>query len=213
MIRRPCYEQQTVAPLRASLPARRSITWIAALSSVVLLGLIFWPRPGLAEIDGDLYSSPTWGITARAPHGWQLTDKTSYPNILVVMSRTDPDAKILLSAQHVPAGETTREYAEKTAVLLHDMGFHLGLPRRHAATGARWFDLETKDAFLRQAYWVSGDIGFALTLTTPSPVIRNQQLRAFDAVLRTVSITTPVAPPPQDAGPAEPASPPAPPPG
>jgi hypothetical protein len=139
-----------------------------------------------ADLDGSTYESATWQVRLTAPRNWQLSERTSYPNVLLWMSRRSPRGRMLFSAERLPAGEGALEYARRSAEKLATLGFRVRAPQLHSATGAYWIELENRTAFLRQAFLVSGQTGYTLTLAADSARDRSQHLRAFDATLRSI---------------------------
>lgn len=139
-----------------------------------------------ADIDGDQFESMGWRVRMTAPKNWQLTEQTSYPNVLLWMVRHGPDGKMLLSAERVKKGEDGQAYANRTAKLLDRIGFEARAPQLHAATGAYWIDLDNGHVYLRQAFLVADGIGYALTLSARDGRTRSQHLRAFDYALRSI---------------------------
>ena len=72
-----------------------------------------------------------------------------------------------------------RAYAVKTAEQLKKMRFEVRPPQLHSSTGAYFVDSHRGASYLRQAFLVSGTIGYSLTLEAPSNRVRSQQLRAM----------------------------------
>ena len=101
-----------------------------------------------------------WQIRLAAPRNWQLTEQTSYPNVLLWMARP-PEGRMLLSGEKVAADETALKYAARTTVLLETMGFTLRAPQLHSATGAYLVDFNNAKIYLRQAFLVIDGIGYA----------------------------------------------------
>ena len=144
-----------------------------------------------ADIEGEQFQSGAWRVRLSAPRGWQMTEKTAYPNVLLRMVRRAPDGKMLLSAERIQPGTDARAYAMKTAELLKKMTFNVRPPQLHSSTGAYFVDSQRGQSYLRQAFLVSGTIGYSLTLEAPSNRVRSQHLRAFDYTLRSVQILRP----------------------
>lgn len=144
-----------------------------------------------ADIEGEQFQSGTWRVRLSAPRGWQLTEKTAYPSVLLRMVRRAPDGKMLLTAERVEAGTDARAYAMKTVELLKRMNFAVRAPQLHSSTGAYFVDSHRGDSYLRTAFLVSGTIGYSLTLECASNRIRSQHLRAFDYTLRSLQILRP----------------------
>ena len=144
-----------------------------------------------ADIEGEKFQSGTWRVRLTAPRGWQLTEKTAYPSVLLRMVRRAPDGKMLLTAERVEAGTDARSFAIKTAELLKKMNFAVRSPQLHSSTGAYFVDSHRGDSYLRTAFLVSGTIGYSLTLECASNRIRSQHLRAFDFTLRSLQTLRP----------------------
>jgi hypothetical protein len=149
-----------------------------------------------ADIEGDQFESETWRVRMSAPKNWQLTDKTAYPSILLRMARRAPDGKMMLSAERLAPGINALGYAQRTADILRQMGFQVRSPQLHSSTGAYFIDSDGRGAFLRQAFLVSGGIGYSLTLSAPDNRTRSQHLRAFDFALRSIQVLRAAPPPP-----------------
>jgi hypothetical protein len=171
------------------------------------------------DIDGDQFTSTAWQVSIRAPKNWQLTEQTSYPNILLWMTRKNPDGRMLLSAEKQTAAIDAEEYAKATAGVLTKLGFTVRTAQRHAATGAWWFDFDNcgdhptcvGKMFLRQALLVENGVGYSITLAAPDARTRGMHLRAFDAALRSIVIARGPITQPQKPGEQPPApTPPAP---
>jgi hypothetical protein len=183
---------------------------LARAASIALL-IALLGAPAAADIDGDQFTRSDWQVAIRAPKNWQLTEQTSYPNILLWMTRKNPDGRMLLSAERQEKERIdAEEYARRTAGVLTRLGFTVRTAQRHAATGAWWFDFDNcgeqptcrGKVFLRQAFLVENAVGYSLTLAAPDARTRGQHLRAFDAALRSMVITRgPIQPqPPQKPG-------------
>lgn len=157
----------------------------AAFCALVVMVLAM---PAPAEIDGNSFHSTTWRIHISAPAGWSLSDQSSYPSILLWMYRWDAPGKMLLSAEHLRQKQTSLQYAQETSSALRVLGFRVGTPQLHAATGAYWIDVDRGAVYLRQALLVSGSIGYSLTLSAPSSATLKQYVRAFDSALRSIKI-------------------------
>lgn len=163
------------------------------LRVLALLALVGGVLAGAAraDIEGEQFQSGAWRVRLSAPRGWQMTEKTAYPNVLLRMVRRAPDGKMLLSAERIQPGTDARAYAMKTAELLKKMTFNVRPPQLHSSTGAYFVDSQRGQSYLRQAFLVSGTIGYSLTLEAPSNRVRSQHLRAFDYTLRSVQILRP----------------------
>lgn len=171
------------------------ITVVVALALTVLVA-----RSARGDLDGDEFESATWRVRLTAPRGWLLSETASYPNVLLWMTHRSPRAKMIFSAERLPAPVGAFDYARQTVARLLELGFRVGRPQLHASTGAYWMDLDTRDKALRQAFLVSGMTGYTLTLVVDGSRGRSQHLRAFDSVLRSIQLLRD-APATPDAGP------------
>jgi hypothetical protein len=153
------------------------------IGAIVLLSLV---AISSADIDNSEFESAGWRVRMSAPKNWQLTEQTSYPNVLLWMVRHGPDGKMLLSAEEVSTGDDALGYANRTSTLLEKMGFTMRAPQLHSATGAYWIDFDNGRVYLRQAFIVANSIGYALTLSASDSRTRSQHLRAFDYALRSI---------------------------
>jgi hypothetical protein len=144
-----------------------------------------------ADIEGEQFVSGAWRVRLSAPRGWQMTEKTAYPSVLLRMVRRAPDGKMLLTAERIEPGTDARAYALRTAELLKKIGFEVRAPQLHSSTGAYFIDSQRGNSYLRQAFLVAGTIGYSLTLEAPSNRVRSQHLRAFDYTLRSVQTLRP----------------------
>jgi hypothetical protein len=154
--------------------------WVAIVAVMTGGARAVW-----GDVDGARFESTEWKVRLTAPRNWQLTERTSYPNVLLWMAHP-PDARMLLSAEYVSDGETAASYAARTSKLLETIGFKLRAPQVHSATGAFWIDFDNGKSYLREAFLVIGNIGYALTLSAPDSRRRSQNLRAFDYALRSI---------------------------
>lgn len=144
-----------------------------------------------ADIEGEQFQSGAWRVRLSAPRGWQLTEKTAYPSVLLRMVRRAPDGKMLLTAERIKPGTDARAYALRTVALLKQLRFTVRTPQLHSSTGAYFVDSHRGDSHIRQAFLVSGTIGYSLTLEASSNRVRSQHLRAFDFTLRSIQILRP----------------------
>lgn len=166
-------------------------------SAIVLLIALAIPALARADVDGDRFRSNQWRVRMTAPKNWQISEQTSYPNVLLWMVRRSPPGKMLLSAEKQPDHITSLEYANRTAKVLETLGFEVRQPQLHPATGAYWVDFDNcpdqsksckGKTFLRQAYLVANGIAYALTLSAPDARTRGKHLRAFDYALRSIRL-------------------------
>lgn len=141
---------------------------------------------GLAEIQGDQFESSKWRVAMTAPVNWQLTEQTAYPSLLLRLERRDPRGLMLLGAEKVAAGTSTKDYVEGVRERLGELRFEVRAAQLHTTTGAAIIDFDNGTAFLRQALLVKGTIAYSLTLSAADARTRGSHLRAFDAALRSI---------------------------
>lgn len=170
------------------------------------LSLLLVPAPAIADVDGDRYESDTWLVSMQRPKNWQMSEQSSYPNVLLWMSRRNPYARMLLSAERRTRRITAMAYAKETKRILETLGFSVAPIKRHS-TGASWIEFDNcgdasdckGKAFLVQAFLVANGNAYALTMSTQNRRIRGQNLRAFDYTLRSMRFKRqrpPTTPPP-----------------
>lgn len=168
------------------------------LAAFALLGAMAAPM-ALAEIEGDRFESSVWRVQMTAPANWQLTEQTAYPSLLLRLERRDPRGLMLLGAEKVAEGTSTRDYAKQVSEKLEALRFEVRAPQLHTTTGAAILDFQNGSAFLRQALLVKGTIAYSLTLSAADARTRGSHLRAFDAALRSIRPLRGAAPPPPEA--------------
>ncbi len=151
--------------------------------------LTLTPERPRAAIDGDTFTSQAWRVQLTAPKNWELTERGSYPNVLLRMVRHDVLGRMLLTAERLAPEQDTPSYAESTRTLLQSLGFAVRPAQLHASTGAFWYDFDNGTAFLRQAVLVQNGTGYSLTLAAPDARMRGQHLRAFDYALRSLRVS------------------------
>ena len=141
-----------------------------------------------ADLDGEIYKSDEWRVSLESPKGWQLSEDSSYPSILLWMTHRMPDARMLFAAEILDAKMDSQSYAAATAKKLEKLGFRVRAPQLHSATGGYWMDFDNGQSFLRQAVLVpaDSDTGYSLTLSASDNRTRGQLLRAFDLSLRSI---------------------------
>lgn len=156
-----------------------------------LLVLLFTSRT-YADLDGGNYKSDEWNVRVRSPKGWQVSDHSTYPGVLLWMLRHEPNARMLFSAEKLATKtdyrKNTQTYATEIAKRLESLGYTVRAPQLHSATGAYWMDFDDGKSFIRQAVLIPKDKNFAYTLTMSADdaLIRSQLLRVFDYSLRSI---------------------------
>ena len=155
-----------------------------ATTVALLIGL----NNSRADLAGDTFTSEKWRVSLTGPKGWKLSDKTSYPTVLLWMAHRRPKARMLFAAELLVDVKDAQTYATQTAERLKKLGFTVRAPQLHSATGAYWMDFDDGKHFLRQALLVPSqlEIGYSLTLSAQDASSRGQLLRAFDYTLRSI---------------------------
>jgi hypothetical protein len=163
--------------------ARLSVAMLAT-AVALLIGL----NSSRADLAGDAFTSEKWRVSLTGPKGWKLSDKSSYPTVLLWMAHRRPKARMLFAAELLVDVKDAQTYATQTAERLKKLGFTVRAPQLHSATGAYWMDFDDGKHFLRQAVLVPAQsaIGYSLTLSAPEIRSRGQLLRAFDDTLRSI---------------------------
>src|SRR5690606_12314730 len=108
---RPCVIDERMRSTRRLLAA------LAALAAAAPMAL--------AAIEGDQFESSTWRVQMTAPANWQLTEQTAYPSLLLRLERRDPRGLMLLGAEKVAAGTSTRDYAKQVSEKLEALRFQV----------------------------------------------------------------------------------------
>jgi len=162
----------------------------SALLVLVFATLASTAATARADIDGDVFTRDEWelSVSLTGPSNWVLSEERSYPSVWLWMVRRDPPGRMLLSAEQLARPMGARDYATRSAKLLESLGFAVRKPQLHSQTGAYWVDFDNGQVYLRQAFMVVGDIGFALSLAARDSRTRGSHLRAFDAALRSIKI-------------------------
>ncbi len=166
--------------------SKRAIASVIAV--FVLFAVVVGLRNASADLTNDVYKSKKWRVSLTGPKGWQLSDNSSYPSILLWMEHRRPEGRMLFSAEILAKPIDAQAYAAQTSARLEKLGFTVRAPQLHSATGAYWIDFDDGKKFLRQALLVPSKlgIGFSLTLSAPDATTRGHFLRAFDYTLRSI---------------------------
>jgi hypothetical protein len=68
---------------------------------VMCLVVALGARTAAADIDGDSYTSETYGVRATLPRGWRITESSGYPRTLLWMSRSKPRVRIAITVDPI----------------------------------------------------------------------------------------------------------------
>ncbi len=145
-----------------------------------------------ADLREGVFQSKVWKVKLSPPRGWQASDHSTYPGVLLWMLHQPTQSRMLFAAEKIlPSmkhAKSAQDYATHTAVQLQALGYVVRAPQLHSATGAFWMDFNDGKHFLRQAVLVpdGSDVGYSLSLSTSDPKTRSSLLRVFDHTLRSV---------------------------
>ena len=153
------------------------------------------------------------------PRGWRATDQPSYPGLILWMMRSQPEGKIVLTAQaftrelycswpiqcrssHDPLqGKYACALRQKLADQRMRVGPVQAGPKDNEAAGVPsvWFEYDDGKHFLRHAVALSSDRAISLVLSAPTNDARATHVRAFEQALRTLHTLTAAETAPVDA--------------
>lgn len=156
--------------------------------------------------EGGVFTSKTDLLGLVVPRGWHATDQASYPGVLLWMMRSQPDARIVLTAEPFTrklycswdlscrTGHDALETKLACALSAKLKKQHMRVgpiqagPKENEATGmpSVWFEYDDGKHFLRQAVALTEDRVVSLLLSTSSIDARTAYVRAFEQTLRTL---------------------------
>ncbi|MDX2089303.1 MAG: hypothetical protein SFX73_15720 [Kofleriaceae bacterium] len=179
-----------------------------ALALGGVLSLPFLVGETHAELDQQkqIFASRTDGVRVVVPRGWLPTDQTSYPGLLLWLTRNQPPGQIVLTGEALTrqmycswpiACRTSPEplqgkYACAIREKLNAQRMRVGPtqqgPKDNDAAGVPsvWFEYDDGKRFLRHAIAVRNDRAISLVLSAPSNDARATHARSFEQVLRTL---------------------------
>lgn len=167
---------------------RRSIAVV--LASLALAASV----PARADLEGETYTSDEHGVRAEVPRGWRVTQTSGYPRVLLVMSRSTPPARLLVTIDPIVPGcrsdlDAVFCSADPGAAVaqLRDRLDAAGLTIT-AQTQSRTPELEyeANGRYVRQALIVVGDQVVSVILATQSSGARSSLRRVFDRLTQSV---------------------------
>jgi len=185
---------------------------------------------------GGVFTSRTARLRLLVPRGWRATEQPNYPGLLLWMLRNQPSGQMVLSSEtftrelycswpvtcRATHDSPTAKYACALRQKLEAQRLKVGSvqagPKENDANGlpSVWFEYDDGRRFLRHAIAVTADKAISLVLSAPTNDVRSSHGRAFEQVLRSLSLlpepVAPIAPgsatqgaAPDDAQPAAPA--------
>ena len=175
---------------------RSSIVLAPVLAIAVSLTAI--APPASADLEGDTFTSTTAEVRAEVPRGWRVSEVSGYPRVLLVMSRSTPPARLIVTIDPIVPGCRTELDAvfcssDPAAAVtrlrerLDAAGF-----RVTAQTQSRTPELEyeANGRFVRHALIVIGDHVVSVVLATQSTPARSSLRRVFDRLTQSVRPTS-----------------------
>jgi hypothetical protein len=164
-----------------------------------------------ADLENQIFTSKAHRLRIIVPRGWRATDQPSYPGLLLWMLRSQPEGKMVLTAQPftrqvycswpVDCRSSPDSLPQKLACAmrrkLEAQHLHVGVvqagPKENEQAGMAsvWFELDDGHDYVRQAVAIREDRVISLTLSAPSLEARNAHVRYFEQALRTLRPLTP----------------------
>ncbi len=183
-------------PINVSLVPHRRSRLAPSIALVVATLLAGAPRVAGAEVFGNTFRAPLWGVEMTVPRGWELSDQGAYPGILARAYERKGRARMSLAAQQLGPDEDPRAYVERNQKSLARLGYKIVAVAPHPS-GALLLDSTTPDGKrqVRQAYVTVGDTVFVLSLAVLVDLAAGY-VRPFEETLRNLSFTTPATPAP-----------------
>ena len=210
---------------------------LAALALALLIaGALIIETTSRADLDagaqsgnGGVFASRTARLRLLVPRGWRATEQPNYPGLLLWMLRSQPSGQIVLTSEtfthdlycswpvscRATRDAPMQKYACALRQKLEAQRLRVGTvqagPKENEAAGmpSVWFEYDDGRRFLRQAIAMTGDRAISLILSAPSNDARAAHGRAFEQVLRSLSLlpeaVIPVASAPGSAAAAAPA--------
>jgi hypothetical protein len=188
----------------------RSPLVVVALLAGLAVGVAALAHVARAEVDRNIYRSPSLGLEIVFPADWAVSEAASFPYLVASAIDRSLGGRMTLSTEKLRPGERLRECAERNRATLKKLGFKVQAQSLTThPTGAVVFDVATPDGkdLVRQGYRQFEEDGpvFVLTLSAPRETMQRYR-RAFDDTLRGLTRTQvtsprPLTPPPATAPP------------
>lgn len=164
-----------------------------------------------AELENQIFTSRANRLRIVVPRGWRATDQPSYPGLLVWMMRSQPEGKMVLSAEPftrtvycswpIECRTSVDSLPGKLACAIRTklIAQHLTVgmvqagPKENEQAGipSVWFEINDGKNYLRQAVALDEDRVVSLVLSASSEQARTAHVRAFEQALRTLRPLTP----------------------
>lgn len=158
-----------------------------SILALLLLVLVF-PVGGHAASRDRIYRNPDCGIRLfELPRGWQVIPRTQigYPRVLLIAERER--AHLVLAVQGIKEPTTALSLAEKTLQTLREQRWENLVTRDTGRVVRLEGELDEGRRLLRQAYLLSDELAYVLTVVTPREV-SERVLRDFEAALQSLAI-------------------------
>jgi hypothetical protein len=179
---------------------------LLALGVLALASLAISTQVVDAELENQIFTSKPHRLRLVVPRGWRATDQPSYPGMLLWMLRSQPDAKMVLTAEPFTrtvycswppeCRATSDPLPTKLACALRQkltaqrlrVGPVQAGPKENEQVGmpSVWYEVDDTRRFLRQAVALGEDRVISLTLSAGSAEARSAHVRAFEQALRTL---------------------------
>jgi len=160
---------------------------------------------------GGVFTSRTARLRVLVPRGWRATEQPNYPGLLLWMLRGQPPGQMVLTSEtfthelycswpvscRATHDSPTAKYACALRHKLEAQRLRVGTtqagPKENELAGlpSLWFEYDDGRRFLRQAIAVTADRAVSLILSAPSNDARASHGRAFEQMLRSLSVLTP----------------------
>jgi hypothetical protein len=158
-----------------------------ALLAVLLLVLASPPRGRAASRD-RIYRNPDCGIRVfEVPRGWQVVPRAQvgYPRVLLLAERER--AHLVLAVQGIQQPMTAMSLAEKTLQALREQRWEKLSAQEIGRVARIEGELDGGRRVLRQAYVLSDEVAYVLTVVAPREV-SERVLRDFETALQSLAI-------------------------
>jgi hypothetical protein len=180
---------------------------VIALASLVAIAIGIGVSSTVnADLENQVFTSKAHRLRMVVPRGWRAADQPSYPGMLLWMLRSQPEGKMVLTAEPftramycswplecrtspdpLPAKAACALRAKLTSQRLRVGPTQAG-PKENEQAGmpSVWFELDDGKRHLRQAVALTEDRVVSLVLQASSAEARTAQVRSFEQALRTL---------------------------
>jgi hypothetical protein len=163
------------------------------LVGAVLVAVLGVSHPAAADIDGDSFTSETYGLRATLPRGWRITESSGYPRALLWLSRSKPRVRISIAVDPIApdcrAGATfcNRDpVAAATTLSAHLTAAGFSVRSTSMQSRTPTIDYTIGNAHLRHALVVVGDHVVSVIIAADSQADLSAMTRTFDRLVQSV---------------------------